>query len=90
MVEVTVKAAIAAETSNACTAELITAETPEASTAETGRLLGAPLVVGMMQYAHGWLHPVCTRRVNAVRPATPGSIAAPQLPGPSPKRIALV
>ena len=34
----------------------------------------------MMQYEHGSSQPVCTRSVNAVRPATPGSIAAPQLP----------
>ena len=43
---------------------------------------GLPLVVGMMQYEHGSAQPVCTRSVNAVRPATPGSIAAPH--GPSP------
>ena len=48
----------------------------------TGTLRGAPLVVGMMQYEHGSAQPVCTRRVKAVRPATPGSIAAPH--GPSP------
>ena len=43
-----------------------------------------------MQYAQGSAQPVCTRSVNAVRPATPGSIAAPQLPSPSPKRSAVV
>ena len=47
------------------------------------------LVAGMMQYEHGSAHPVWTRSVNAVRPATPGSIAAPQLPSPSPKRSAV-
>ena len=36
-----------------------------------------------MQYEQGSAQPVCTRRVNAVRPATPGSITAPQLPSPS-------
>ena len=35
-------------------------------------MIGMPLVVGMMQYEHGSEQPVCTRRVNAVRPATPG------------------
>ena len=60
------------------------------STSSTGTLRGAPRVVGMMQYEHGSAQPVCTRRVNAVRPATPGSIAAPQLPSPSPKRSAVV
>ena len=55
-----------------------------------GTLRGAPRVVGMMQYEHGSAQPVCTRRVNAVRPATPGSIAAPQLPSPSPNRSAVV
>ena len=39
-------------------------------------LRAAPRVVGMMQYAHGSSQPVCTRSVNAVRPATPGSIGA--------------
>ena len=45
------------------------------STSSTGTLRGAPRVVGMMQYEHGSAQPVCTRSVNAVRPATPGSIA---------------
>ena len=44
----------------------------------------------MMQYEQGSAQPVCTRSVNAVRPATPGSMAAPQLPSPSPKRSAVV
>ena len=34
-----------------------------------------PRVVGMMQYEQGSAQPVCTRKVKAVRPATPGSIA---------------
>ena len=55
-----------------------------------GRCAAAPRVVGMMQYEHGSAQPVCTRSVNAVRPATPGSIAAPQLPSPSPNRSAVV
>ena len=59
------------------------------STSSIGTLRGRPLVVGMMQYAHGSAQPVCTRSVNAVRPATPGSIAAPQLPSPSPNRSAV-
>jgi hypothetical protein len=44
----------------------------------------------MMQYEQGSAQPVWTRKVNAVRPATPGSIVAPQLPSPSPNRSALV
>jgi len=44
----------------------------------------------MMQYEHGSAQPVWTRNVNAVRPATPGSMAAPQLPSPSPNRSAVV
>ena len=52
-------------------------------------LRGCPRVVGMMQYEHGSAQPVCTRSVNAVRPATPGSIGAPQLPSPSPNRSAV-
>ena len=45
---------------------------------------------GMMQYEHCSAQPVCTRSVKAVRPATPGSSVAPQLPSPSPKRSAVV
>ena len=59
-------------------------------TSSIGTLRGAPRVVGMMQYEHGSAQPVCTRSVNAVRPATPGSIDAPQPPSPSPKRSAVV
>ena len=59
-----------------------------ASTSSVGTLLGQPRVVGMMQYEHSSAHPVCTRSVNAVRPAMPGSSGAPQLPSPSPKRPA--
>ena len=67
-----------------------TTRSTSASTSASGTLRGAPRVVGMMQYEHGSAQPVCTRSVNAVRPATPGSIAAPQLPSPSPKRSAVV
>ena len=53
-------------------------------------LLMLPWVFFVVGYAQGSAQPVCTRSVNAVRPATPGSNAAPQLPSPSPKRSAVV
>ena len=61
---------------------------PPRSTSASGTLRGRPRVDGMMQYEHGSAQPVWTRSVNAVRPATPGSIRPPQLPSPSPKRSA--
>ena len=48
-----------------------------------------PRVVGIMQCEQRSSQPVCTRSVNVVRPATPGAIAAPHGPSPSPNRSAV-